>query len=218
VDDAAPVPTGELERVTNAQRRFEAAIAPLDDDAATRPSLLPGWTVGHLLTHVARNADSHVRRAKAASRNEVVDQYPGGYAGRTQEIEEGATRTAAELIADVQESAATLHATWRDVPASAWSCVTRDVSARERPLRELPFRRWRELEVHVVDLDVGVTYLDWSDEFVAAWLPRLRATLPTRLPAGADEPTSLGLSDREKLAWLYGRLQRDDLPPLAPWG
>lgn len=75
-----------------------------------------------------------------------------------------------------------------------------------------------ELEVHVVDLDLGVTYLDWSDEFVAAWLPRLRATVPTRLPQGADVPTSLGLSDREELAWLYGRLQRADLPPLAPWG
>jgi maleylpyruvate isomerase len=111
-----------------------------------------------------------------------------------------------------------LDATWRDVPASAWSRVTRDVGGRERALRELPSRRWQELEVHVVDLDLGITYLDWSDEFVTAWLPRLQATLPARLAPGSDLPAPIGLSDREELAWLYGRLQHDDLPPLAPWG
>ena len=31
-----------------------------------RPSLLPGWTVGHVLTHLARNADSMTRVLVAA--------------------------------------------------------------------------------------------------------------------------------------------------------
>ncbi len=42
------------------------------------PSLLPEWSDGHVLTHLARNADSVVRRMEGAARGELVDQYPGG--------------------------------------------------------------------------------------------------------------------------------------------
>ena len=56
------------------------------------PSLLPGWTRGHVLTHIARNADSFVRVLEAARQGEVVTQYEGGVAGRNAAIEAGATR------------------------------------------------------------------------------------------------------------------------------
>jgi maleylpyruvate isomerase len=206
------IPESDIARVAEAQGRFDAAIAALSDDDVRRASALPRWTMGHLLTHVARNADSHRRRTEAAVRNEVVDQYPGGYEGREAEIEAGAGRRASELIDDVRVSAEEMLAAWRAAPEAAWVNVTRDVGGRERPLAELVLRRWQELEVHLVDLDIGVTYRDWSDEFVAAWLPRLRGFFPSR-PA-----TPAGLDERDELAWLYGRLRRDDLPVLAAWG
>ena len=107
---------------------------------------------------------------------------------------------------------------WRRVPPATWGNVTRDVSGRGRPLRALPARRWQELEVHVVDLNVDVTPHDWSDGFVRVFLPLLRASLPARLPEGARPPTVGDLDERDELAWLYGRLDRPDLPALAPWG
>ena len=61
-DDAALA--HDLGRVAGAQQRFEAAIARFGDDRVRQPSLLPDWTVGHVLSHVARNADSHRRHAK----------------------------------------------------------------------------------------------------------------------------------------------------------
>ena len=64
------VPETDIVRVADANERFLDAIEGLTDDQVLRPSLLPGWTVGHVLTHVARNADSHVRRAEAASRRD----------------------------------------------------------------------------------------------------------------------------------------------------
>jgi maleylpyruvate isomerase len=179
---------------------------------------LPGWTIGHVLTHVARNADSHTRRCEAASRGEVADQYPGGYEGRSREIEDGATRAARDLLDDVRTSAQRLRDTWLALSDDAWSMTTRDVGGRERVLRELPSRRWQELEVHAVDLGLGVTHMAWPHDFVVAWLPRLRASLPSRLPAGAQPPPAGWLTERDELAWLYGRLERDDLPDLAPWG
>jgi len=207
-----------IAHVHDAQRRFLDALDGLDDPTVGRPSLLPGWTVGHVISHVARNADSHVRRCEAAARGEIVEQYPGGYAGRAAEIESGAARPAGELLDDVRSSAERLESVWASLPEEAWQMPTIDVGGRERPLTELTSRRWQELEVHVVDLDLGVTYRDWPDDFVAAWLPRLRASLAARLPADSKARVAGTIDERAELAWLYGRLERDDLPVLAPWG
>lgn len=215
-DTSGPVrPEHDLDHVADAQGRLLTLISGLTDGEARRASLLPGWSVSHVLTHVARNADSHRRRAEAAARGEVVDQYPGGFEGRAREIETGARRDAATVVADVDSSARTLRATWERLPPSAWGRPTRDVAGHERPLRALPCRRWQELEVHAVDLGLGIGHRDWPEDFVATWLPRLRSTLGGRLPVGATPPT---LPDpRDELAWLYGRLDDPGLPVLEPW-
>jgi maleylpyruvate isomerase len=211
------VPTADLARVDGAQLRFEEAVADVDDATLRRPSSLPGWSVAHVLAHVARNADSHVRRAEAAMRGEVVEQYVGGFDGREREIQSAARLGAADLLRDVCDSGRRLAETWRAVPGEAWCARSRDVGGRERPLSDLPGRRWQELEVHVTDLDLGLTYAAWPDGFVAVWLPRLRAGLDARLPDGARAPRPGSLSPRDELAWLYGRLPRKDLPALTPW-
>jgi maleylpyruvate isomerase len=191
-------------------------IDGMTDQDIRRPSLLPGWTVGHVLTHVARNADSHVRRVDAARRGEMVDQYEGGFAGREADINAGSSRPAAEIIDDVRQSANALDEAWRALPVDAWAGRTRDVSGRERPLFELPSRRWQEVEVHMVDLDAGVSHRDWPDDFVLEWLPRTRERMWSQLP---PEASGLQFEDpRDELAWLYGRLTRSDLATLPPWG
>jgi maleylpyruvate isomerase len=209
-------PDEDLERVAAANARLLRAIEPLSDADMGRPTNLVGWTRGHVLTHLARNADSHCRRAHTAVHCEVIEQYPGGFAGRAAEIDAGAGRRAAALIADCRGSGAALAAVWSDLPPGAWSCVTRDVGGRKRPLRALPARRWQELEVHLIDLDVGVSYAQWSDDFVDVFLPKLRATVEDRLPRGAALTSRFG-DPREELAWLYGRVHRPDLPVLVPW-
>ena len=74
------------------------------------------------------------------------------------------------------------------MPAAAWSNRTRDLSGRERPLSELPGRRWLEVEIHLIDIGRpgDPTYQDWSDDFVSVWLPHQRAGLAARLPERAD--------------------------------
>jgi maleylpyruvate isomerase len=211
-------PSEDIDRVTDAQRRFLAAIVGTIDDAVVpRPSLLPGWTVGHVLTHVARNADSHRRRADAAVAGEIVEQYEGGWEGRAAAIEAGAARSARELIDDVKISADRMTVTWRELPPEAWEVASPDVGGTMRPVSELPSRRWQELEVHLVDLGVGVTHRDWSSDFVSVWLPRLRSSLHRRTPKSTLLLGSTFADDRDELAWLYGRLERPDLPELAPW-
>lgn len=214
--DPPAVPAADIVRVAAAQERFESTIASITDRDARRKTALPGWTVAHVLTHVARNADSHRRRADAAIAGQVVEQYTGGFAGREEEIQHGALRSANELVVDLRVSAAELHRTWAATPEGAWLRPTVDVGGRRRRLNELPGRRWQELEVHLVDLGLGPTHRDWSDDFVECWLPRLRSSLEGRIAPSASVPR---VDDaRDELAWLYGRLTGPGWPVLAPWG
>jgi maleylpyruvate isomerase len=196
-------PERDIDGCRAAHRRLEQAIAGLTDEQAARPSRLPDWSVGHVLSHLARNADSATRRLRGAARGEVVDQYPGGAAGRAAEIEAGANRRASALIADVGTANATLDAAIDAMPDDAWPNATRNVSGREQPAAALIFGRWREVEVHHVDLGLGYEPTQWPAALVDAWLPRVIATLPAR-----TDPARL-------LAWA---LRRGDAPELSPWG
>jgi len=196
------VPTREIGGCRRAHRVLLDSLGGLTTAQARSPSLLPDWTVGHVLTHLARNADSFTRRLEGAARGEVVDQYPGGYAGRAADIAAGAGRAAAELVADVADSALRLEAAWVAMPEDAWDRPTRDVSGAEQPAGATVFRRWREVEVHHADLGLGFTPADWSDELVTIWLPRQLERLPNRTDAKA------------LLAWTIGR---GPAPGLGPW-
>ena len=78
-------PDADIAGATAAHGRLLAAIERLTDADVAQASLLPGWTVGHVLTHLARNADSHVRMLEAAgdgARRRAVRRGPRGPAGR----------------------------------------------------------------------------------------------------------------------------------------
>ena len=46
-----------MARIGEATDRLLASAGALTDTGVREPSLLPGWTRGHVLTHIARNAD-----------------------------------------------------------------------------------------------------------------------------------------------------------------
>jgi len=75
------VPTELIDGVRAAHERLHARARLIDDGVARGPSRLPGWTVGHVVTHLARNADSVVRRLHGAAAGVPAPQYPGGVAG-----------------------------------------------------------------------------------------------------------------------------------------
>lgn len=197
------VPRSEVEGCHRAHIKLSTAIAGLTDDDVGLPSLLPDWTVGHVLVHIARNADGMSRRISAALRGETVDQYVGGLDGRTAEIEAGAARTAQEILADVNSSAERLDSLFAEIPEDGWAKLVRTVGGGEHSVSMLPFRRWREVEIHLVDLGLGLTPADWPSDLVDLALPRLTATLVDRC------------DHRALMAWALGR---GPAPELRPWG
>lgn len=181
---------------------------PFDPHA---PSRLPEWTVGHLLTHLARNADSMVRAVTGAERGAVAERYPGGPGTRDAEIAAGADRPAAALVTDVCDTAAAVDAAF--AATTRWDGRTREADGRATVVDTLPARRWREVLVHAVDLGLGAEPADWPSLFVRLELRtmemRWRAARPlglTGLPAEA-----LALDPPTRLAWLYGRVDVDGL-------
>jgi maleylpyruvate isomerase len=201
------VPDPDVSRSLLGIRESHAAldehVSRLSDDDVRRPSLLPDWTVGHVLAHLARNADSVVRRLEGAMRGEVADQYVGGREGRAAEIERDAHRSARELVDDVRRTSAQVEAACAAMPAEAWGALSRGVDGGLQPCSRVAFSRWREVEVHLVDLGLGYSVGRWPTDLVEAWLPDLLARLPDR----ADR-TAL-------LAWMLGRANP---PPLESWG
>ena len=206
----------DVASVQDSHVRLLQTLAGVTEADARRPSRLPGWTVGHVLTHLARNADSHVRMLEGAMRGEVADQYPGGRERRDADIEAGAGRPALDLVADVAASAGRLEEVWAATPGEVWRAGQGRVVGGIWPLAELPFRRWREVEIHHVDLGLAYSVEDWPDAYVDAELARALPTLSTRLPAGAAFDPE-GVDRRRLLAWIVGRSDAAGLPPLSPW-
>ena len=204
----------DIAGATAAHRRLEAAIDGLTDDQARAASLLPGWSVGHVLAHLARNADSHVRLFEGASRGEVWEQYVGGVDGRAAEIDAGAGRSAVELVADVRAANAALEAMWAGADQRTWSGEGIGAIAGPVAVADLPFRRWREVEVHHVDLGRGYTSANWPGDYVRLEVARQTMTWASRRPMGLTElpPAALALAPHARLAWWLGRRVLADLP------
>ncbi|PRZ40746.1 maleylpyruvate isomerase [Antricoccus suffuscus] len=203
-------------QVTDAVERSQAAINAsvrgLSERDAHAPSLLPDWTRGHLITHVCRNADAITRITRSVLGGPAqTEMYPGGQEARNSAIEDGAERPVALLAADLEYCGARAIAELRRLTDAALSVEIpwrRPVTAAS-----LPLMRWRELEIHHVDLGTGYTVDDWDPAFVEETLEAELPLLSERAP-GVEVPD---LPPSQMLAWLIGRPQSDDLPQLPAW-
>lgn len=182
-----------------------AWLRDLDAVEPHRPSLLPGWTVGHVLTHLARNADSH--RTMLDGR----PQYPSA-AARDEAIERGARRRWSELVDDATSSVDALDERW--ARETDWT-GTATMSSGSRPRHLLPLLRQREVEVHRVDLGLGYGFDDLPGDYVRRDLRVLEMLWRARRPMGLTPlpDTALRLPSPTRLAWLLGRVEVDGLAP-----
>jgi maleylpyruvate isomerase len=192
-----------------AHRRLQDTLGDIDDQTARSPSRLPGWTVGHVLTHLARNADSHVRILEGVRAGEHLEQYEGGRGARAEAIEAGAGRDAPALVGDVVTAFLRLEDEWDRAGPEVWRDGYGLSSGVVWPCRDLPFFRWREVEVHHVDLGLTYDVTDWPEAYVGAELEVAVESLMVRL---ADQGSRARL-----LAWLLGRSGEPGPIDLLPW-
>lgn len=230
-------PAAELLRdLAEATDELIADAVGLGDAAAGEPSLLPGWTRGHVLSHLARNAEGGTRLLDGARTGVPGYEYPS-VAARAAAIEEGAGRPAAELAADVRQTAAALAAAAGRLPPGAWSHPVTWTTGQQTPAYHVVQSRLAEVLIHHVDLAVGYGPDSWPAWFTAEMLDvviaaendgspvplnALLAAADTGREFRIDGPGPLRRvtgSEADLLAWLLGRsdgaaVAGDDLGPL----
>jgi maleylpyruvate isomerase len=193
-------PNEVIEICITAHGEFIAAASQLSESDVRAPSRLEGWSRAHLLTHLARNADSLTWLFEGATNGESREQYPVP-GMREADIEAGSTRSKDELIKDLTDSCRRLENAWAEFPEELWDSF-QTVGVGQRTMSEIAFRRLREVEVHHLDLDVGYAASSWPAFYVEEELRRQIDQLHYR----ADHVALI--------EWLMGR---GEVPTLGPW-
>ncbi|MEV8564125.1 maleylpyruvate isomerase family mycothiol-dependent enzyme [Streptomyces sp. NPDC051322] len=189
--------------------RLIAAVTELDNAAVAEPSRLPGWSRGHVLAHIAHNADALGNVLAGLPMYESAE-------ARDADIERDATRAAAVQLDDVRDSAARFRS--RAALPADWSRTVTLRNGVTDSAARIPFRRWVEVALHYVDLDIGYELHDLPAEFTERQIDFLRQRFSAD-PAVAEvtgPPVAL-------LGWLSGRSDGsglkapgDTLPVLPP--
>ncbi|MEK2478805.1 maleylpyruvate isomerase N-terminal domain-containing protein [Streptomyces noursei] len=103
--------TEALGPITASTDRFLQTVRALTDADIAGATLVPPWTRGHVITHVARATDSLCRLLTWARTGVETPQYASMDA-RAAEIEAGARRPVRELAADVVATAERFDLGW----------------------------------------------------------------------------------------------------------
>ncbi|MDX2541185.1 maleylpyruvate isomerase family mycothiol-dependent enzyme [Streptomyces sp. WI04-05B] len=203
----------DLASLREATERLLTAAAKLNNDSMAEPSRLPGWTRGHVLAHLARNADA------LANVMAGRPMYASAEA-RDADIDRDSPRPLDVQLSDVRDSAARLQELW--AATVDWSRTVELRNGVTDTVSALPFRRWAEVELHHVDLGIGYELEDLSAEFTEREItfladrftghpevPPTAITDGTRawstgIEAAEPEVTVTG-SAPESLGWLCGR-------------
>lgn len=214
----ADIGTCYFGRINEATEQLLNDVGRLSDDDLRAPSRLPGWSRGHVLTHLARNADG-ARHLLTWARTGVETPEYESRAARAADVESGASRATADVLADLRNSSAAFAAEYELMPPEAWNATVRWSGGHPGPAWWIAAKdRYPEVLLHHVDADIGYEPRDWPADFVAELLTEFMTrgdVPPMRLLA---EDTSLSLTAHPDdasvevrgpqcllLAWVTGR-------------
>lgn len=225
-----------VDEVVRSSARVLGTLADLDADTLRAPSLLPGWTRGHVVAHLCRNADAIAAVLRGPLLGEVGHMYPSRE-GRDAAIEEGAGRSVGEQLADLiaaegrlLEVAARLAPSLYDEPGAALP------GTGTWPVRRGGAMRWAELEIHHADLGLHYGPGDWPATFVLHLLERRARELAedgvrlrwratdTGVAGGSEDGPEVTGPAAALAWWLVGRgdgggltCSDGQLPDLGKW-
>jgi maleylpyruvate isomerase len=220
----------------DATRRLIRTADGLADTDYAQPSGLPGWTRGHVLAHLALNAEG-----LAGALGGVVDgQRASMYASqeaRDADVAELAGAEPAAIRSRLLGACTDLFDALDAVPPDqADTSIDRVPGGRTFTVSAVPGMRLGEVEIHHADLDAGYGPGQWPTEFTLLMLDRMLvrggAETPFQAHAvdlgrtwslGEGGPTVSGTA--AALAWwLTGRGAGDglaseggDLPQIGAW-
>ena len=216
--------------------RLLATVESLRDRDLTQASVLPGWSLAHLLTHLARNADA-LGNLLVWARTGVETPMYQSTTQRTADINLGATRPGAVVLDDVVDSAERLHTNSERLTAQDWRNEVRTGQGRTVPTATVPWLRLREVVIHHIDLgariddvppQVAATLLNDVITWIrnqSGWPPLRIETSDTAqsFTTANGDAVTVGGTAAELVAWMIGRspgqnlCSAEPLPALPAW-
>ncbi len=232
VEATSDMHLAHLDGMHRAHDRLLEAVAPFTEAQCRAASRLPDWSRAHLLTHLAHNAQALTRLATGLVTGEPGVMYPGGPEQRNADIASGSQRPSREILDELRSSTSALLQVLPQVSDEAWQTGTIRGVTREWPAVNLFWMRRREVETHLVDLDIGVDFAALPADYLQAELdwaaPRLPAALPESVTLIVDERTvATGIGERADgpgelranlataVAWILGRATPPAWPTLG---
>lgn len=210
--------------VAGAEALVAQYVENLSNDEVAADSLLPNWSRGHVLSHLANNARGLSNLIEWALTGIQKDMYVS-VEQRGIDIENDAKRPGNEIIADFLEQSKVFE-------ANLDRLMTGPILSEEIVLgngshvhpHEMTTLRERELLVHLVDLDLGYKANDWTLDWSIKTLKSVSAgkrkeSVKFRLLIAGDHTWTMdqnGMTDifgtpQGLAAWLMGREPDDKL-------
>ena len=210
--------------VASAESLVARFIENLSNDDVAADSLLPNWSRGHVITHLANNARGLSNLIDWALTGVQKDMYVS-VEQRGIDIEDGAKRPGNEIVADFLEQAKVFANNLDRLIAGPLLSdeVVLGNGMHVHP-HEITTLRERELLVHLVDLGLDYKANDWSFDFSIKTLKSVSAgkrkeRVNFRLLIAGDHTWTMdqnGMTDifgtpQSLAAWLMGREPDDKL-------
>lgn len=196
----------------------------LSDEDCRAPTVLPGWTRAHIMTHIAEHASALAYVLEGALAGEVRELFADR--DRDGDIEAGAGRTALELLTHIDESAHHLADTYGGFGPDQWDSEIALRGGTRITAGESLRQRLTEVAIHHIDLDVGSGFDDLDPaaaDMMIEWIVRRlnsKAQVPdvtlvsetgARFDLGAGGPEVTGPAPR-LVGWVAGRLDETGIP------
>jgi len=159
------VDQAHLEELAEASRRLVRTVDAMAETSYAEPSLLPDWTRGHVVAHLALNAEGLAGALRGLTEGRSVPMYASQEARDGDIATLGTARPEAirnRLLGGVTDFGHAVAA----VPEDAWGTgIDRTPGQRAFKAGSVPKMRLREVEIHHADLGLAYTRADWDPAF-----------------------------------------------------
>lgn len=181
-----------------ATRRLIRAADAIPDDAYAAPSGVPDWTRGHVLAHLALNAEGLAGALRGIMDGRRVPVYASQDV-RDSDIARLAAARPSVIRSRLLGATTDLTDALDAVPDDQWdTTIDRVPGGRTFTAGDVPRMRLGEVEVHHADLAVGYTRHDWPTAYVVLLLDQRSET-----GVPADTSFHARASDLDR-TWRFG--------------
>ncbi len=151
--------------VQEATQRLIRTVDHMSDEEYAAPSLLPGWSRGHVVAHLLLNAEGLAGALVGVAHGRPVPMYASSQA-RDDDIEALSTATPTTLRTRLLGATTEFVIAVNGVEDDSWEIeIERTPGGTNFPAGAVTSMREREVEIHHADLGLSYTRADWPSDF-----------------------------------------------------